>query len=202
MYSKSKSGFTIIEMLAGIFILMLIGMTVILLQKDVFSLHKLISSNLTIQYQARRAMKDITSELRSASPSNLGAYPIASAATSSIVFYSDTDDDALKEKIRYFIDEGTLKKGVIKPSGEPLFYDQNQETVTDLVFDVQNSTTSVFSYFDSNYQGSSQTLPQPIDVSLVRLVRVYLVIDEDLQKAPRPLILTTQVSLRNLKDNL
>jgi len=202
MIKKTQNGFSIMELLVSIFILLLIGLAIFLFQRDVFSLHKIISGNLTIQFEARRALKSMTSEIRSTSPSNLGAYAIDEAATSSISFYSDIDGDSLKEKIRYFLDNEVIKKGIIKPSGQPMIYDPDQEIFSEVVHNVQNATTSVFSYYDSSYQGASESLAQPIDVSLVRLIKIYLVIDENLEEAPKPLILTTQVSLRNLKDNL
>ena len=198
----SNLGLSLIEMLVGMFILLTIGLAVFLFQRDVFSLHKIISTNLTVQYEARFALKNLISEIRSASPSNSGAYPIAQAATSTMSFYVDLDEDSLKERVRYFLEGTTLKKGVIKPSGIPLVYDQNDEVISESVHNVANATTSIFSYFDNTYDGSSPSLGYPIEVSSVRLVGIYIVIDEDIEETPRPLILTTQVTMRNLKDNL
>jgi len=36
----------------------------------------------------------------------------------------------------------------------------------------------------------------------VRLVKITIVIDKDPQTPPGPMTLTTQISIRNLKDNL
>ena len=200
---KTKfSGLSLIEVLVGMSILLVIGLAIFFFQKDVFSLHRIISTNLNVQYEARFALKNIISEIRSISPSNLGAYPIANAATSTFTFYVDLDSDSLKEKVRYFLDGETLKKGVIKPSGNPLSYDPDDETITEPVHNVANATTSIFSYYGTDYDGSSPSLDYPIEVSLVRLVKVHIVIDEDPDESPKPLVLTTQVSLRNLKDNL
>jgi len=201
-HQNSKSGFTIIEVLVSIFILTLIGSAVYSFQKDVFSLNRIISDSLVAQDEARRTLKTMTAEIRTASPSSLGAYAIAQTATSSFTFYSNIDNDSFKERVRYFLDGTTLKKGIIKPSGAPLAYNPANETIIDLAHDVTNATTSIFSYYDTNYDGTTQPLAEPINVSVVRLVKITIIIDRDPTKPPAPITLTTQISTRNLKDNL
>lgn len=199
---NSKSGFSVIEVLVSISILTLIGFAVYSFQKDVFSLNRIISGSLTAQDEARRALKSMSAEIRTASPSSLGTYAITETATSSFIFYSNIDNDPLKERVRYFIDGAILKKGVIKPSGAPLTYNPANEVVSELVHDVASSATSTFGYYDASYDGATQPLAEPIDISTVRLVKITIVIDKDPQQPPGSLMLTTQISMRNLKDNL
>jgi type II secretory pathway pseudopilin PulG len=199
---NSKSGFTVIEILVSIFILTLIGLAVSSFAKDIFSLNRITSDSLTAQDEARRALKSMSAEIRVASPSSLGAYAIAQTATSSFTFYSNADDDSFKERVRYFLDGTTLKKGIIKPSGTPLTYNPTNEVVNELIHGVANATTSIFSYYDKNYDGTTQALIEPIDIATVRLVKITVVIDKDPQTPPGPMTLTTQISIRNLKDNL
>lgn len=197
-----KSGFSVIEVLVAIFILTLIGMAVWTLQKDIFSLNRIFSSSLAAQEEARKVLKLMSAEIRAASPSSTGAYAIGQAATSSFMFYSNIDAEPLKERVRYFVNGVTLKKGVIKASGAPLTYNPANEIVSDLVQDVANGTTPVFSYYNANYDGTTQPLADPIDISAVRLVKIVIVIDSDPLQPPGAITLTTQVSMRNLKDNL
>ncbi len=199
---NSKSGFTVIEILVSIFILTLIGLAVFSFAKDIFSLNRITSDSLTAQGEARRALKSMSAEIRTASPSSLGAYALAQTATSSFTFYSNVDDDSLKERIRYFLDGTTLKRGIIKPSGTPLTYNPANEVISELIHDVANATTSIFSYYDENYDGTTQALIEPINISNVRLVKITVVIDKNPQKSLGPMTLTTQISMRNLKDNL
>lgn len=199
---NSKSGFTVIEILVSIFILTLIGLAVFSFAKDIFSLNRITSDSLTAQGEARRALKSMSAEIRTASPSSLGAYALAQTATSSFTFYSNVDDDSLKERIRYFLDGTTLKRGIIKPSGTPLTYNPANEVISELIHDVANATTSIFSYYDENYDGTTQALIEPINISNVRLVKITVVIDKNPQKSLGPMTLTTQISIRNLKDNL
>jgi len=201
-HHNSKLGFAIAEVLVSIFILILIGAVVYFFQKDVFSLNKIISNSLIRQDEARHALKSMSAKIRTAAPSNLGAYPLSETATSSFIFYSNIDDDSFKERVRYFLDGTTLKRGIIKPSGVPLSYNPANEIINELVHDIANATTSIFSYYDTNYDGTTQPLPDPINISTVRLIKIVIIIDKDPQIPPGPLVLTTQVSMRNLKDNL
>lgn len=197
-----NSGFSVIEVLVGIFILTLIGIAVYSFQKDVFSLNRIISDSLTAQDEARRVLKTISADIRTASPSSLGSYAIVQTATSSFTFYSNIDNDPYKERVRYFLDGTTLKKGVIKPSGTPLTYNPANEVVSELIHDVANATISIFSYYDTNYDGTTEPLVEPIDTAAVRLVKITIVIDKDPQQPPGSTTLTTQISMRNMKDNL
>lgn len=199
---SSESGFSLIEILVEIGIFTLIGIAIYTFQRDVFSLNRVIVSNLSVQDEVRRSLKVMSAEIRTASPSSLGAYALTQTATSSFTFYSNIDSDASKERVRYFLSGTTLKKGVIKPSGSPLTYNPASEIVTELIHDLANATTSIFSYYDEDYDGTSPSLDEPIDISAVRLVKITLVIDKDPAALPAPMTLTTQVSIRNLKDNL
>ena len=202
IYQEYETGFSIIEILVGMFILVLIGAAVYTFQKDVLSLNRIFSSSLAAQEETRRALKTMSAEIRAASPSSIGAYALAETATSSFAFYGDLDGDFLKERIRYFLDGAIIKKGVIKPSGDPLTYNPADETVSDLVHDVINGAAPVFDYYDANYEGTTQPLAEPIDASSVRLIKITIMIDKDPSASPGSMTLTTQISMRNLKDNL
>ena len=195
-------GFSVIEVTVAIFILTLVGIAVYAFQKDVFSLNRILSQSIVSQEEVRRALKVMSAEIRATSPSSIGAYAIAETATSSFIFYSNIDDDSFKERVRYFLDGTVLKKGVTKPAGDPLTYNPASETISDVVRDVANGTTALFSYYDTDYDGTSQPLVQPINISIVRLVRIVIMVDRDSSVLPGPITLTTQISMRNLKDNL
>jgi len=197
-----NSGFSIIEAVVAISILTLVGIAIFAFQKDVFSLNRILSQSIIAQEEVRRALKIMSAEIRAVSPSSIGAYAIAETATSSFVFYSNIDDDSFKERVRYFLDGTVLKKGVTKPAGNPLTYNPASETISDVVRDVANGTAALFSYYDTDYDGTTQSLAEPIDVSVVRLVKIVITVDRDPSASPGPMTLTTQISMRNLKDNL
>ncbi|MEK7463788.1 MAG: type II secretion system protein [Patescibacteria group bacterium] len=201
-----KKGFTLVELIVVIGILGLIMIGVSNFQVDVLVYNKYAENSLSSAQDARNVLRVIVKELRTASPSNNGAYAIAQAATSTITFFSDTDGDGLKEQIRYFISTTTpvtLKKGSIKPIGSPSVYSPSAEVFSTLAYNIKNATsTALFEYYDNGYAGTSSPLTQPVTVTSIRLVKINLMIDADPNKSPIPRLYTSQVSLRNLKDNL
>ncbi len=202
MTVKNKQlGFTLIEVLVGLFVLGLLAVSVGAFQKNIFFLEGFSRGSLIAQQEGRNAIKEMTKEIRSISSSSTGTYPIDTASQNSFTFYSDIDDDGLKERVRYFLDGTILKKGVLKPVGDPVVYDDNNEVVTDFVRDVIN-TNPIFSYYDSNYDGLTPPMTYPIDLASIRLVKIELTIDKNGSRAPSPMTFTFQVTMRNLKDNL
>lgn len=149
-------------------------------------------------------MRSMVAELRESSSSSGGAYPLAQVSTSSITFFSNVDSDSLKEQVRYYLSNRTLYKGVIKPTGNPLAYNSGSEVITTAITSVINGTsTPIFEYYDTGYYGTgTPALAAPIDITRVRLVKVHVIIDKDSNRSPVPLTITSQVSIRNIKDNL
>lgn len=196
-------GMTLIEVLVAVAIFVMITLAVASFQSNVTIFNSYGRDSISSAQDARVILRTIVQELRPAKPGNNGAYPVAQAATSSITFFSDIDVDGLQEQVRYFISGTDLKKGVIKPTGSPLAYNSNQETFSTLAYNIKNGTsTALFEYFDSSYNGTSSPLSQPVSVNAVRLVRINLMIDADPRRSPIPRLYTSDATFRNLKDNL
>lgn len=195
-------GFTLIELLLSVALSALVGSGVWIAQRQMFGTQTLIRDALSAQTEARRTIKDMTMVIREASSASDGSYAIGQAAENSFVFYVDSDGDGVKERVRYFLDGATFKKGIIIPVGSPLFYDPARETVQEIVRDVSNGARPVFQYYDTSYNGSTPPLAFPVSVGNVRLVKVTLTIDRNAQRPPEAFTLSTQITLRNLKDNL
>lgn len=198
----TSAGAALAELLISIFVLSLIIVAVAGFQSDVFSLNRILQSGLQNQSEAKKIIRPFANEVRSAMPSNLGAYPIATANSTEFSFYTDTDGDGLRELIRYFLEDGEFKKGTISPTGNPLQYDLDDEQIIKVIRDVTNS--EIFTYYDSNYDGTDAvtSLISPVAPANVRLVKIVLTIDSDPLQPPAPITIQTQVSIRNLKDNL
>lgn len=198
-----KKGFTLVETLIALFIFSLATIVVGNFARDIFFYNSIAQSELDVEYSGRKILNPIISEIRSATLSSVGAYPVESVATSSFVFFSNIDSDNKKERVRYFLEGTNLKKGVIKPTGTvSLIYVSANEVVTTIIPDVRNGTTSLFSFYDTNYTGSSTPLTYPINIPNVRFVKISLILDKDVNRLPGPVTVTTQVAIRNLKDNL
>ena len=197
--NKRGDGFTLIEILFGIAIFVLIVGVLTLFSRNVWIYNTFVSAGLVNVDSGRQMLKTMVSEIRTASTSDTGAYAISQALSSSFVFYSDIDNDSLKEKVRYFFAGTTLQKGVIKPTGSPLTYNSANEKISTLA---PNVTNTVFNYYDKNYDGTTAQLSLPVNIPDIRLVKITITMDQNPNRSPMPKIFSTQVSIRNLKDNL
>ncbi len=202
MYTKTKykKGMTMVEMIVVVFIFGLIALATAQFQLDIFRLAGFADKSLNAVFSARQILKVMTAEIRSVIPGENGSYPLQTVATSTLIFYGDIDSDGVSEKVRYFLSGTDFRKGVIEPSGNPVVY-TGTETIQTLISGVRNGSTNIFDYYNSSYDGTTAALSNPI-TSDVKLIKITIIIDEDPNKIPAPLTSTTQVSLRNLKDNL
>ena len=193
------AGFTLIETIVGIALLVIVGGLISLFAFHLSDYQLFFTKKFEAQQEIQQTIPFIISEIRSMAQSNVGSYPIASAASSSMTFYSNEDEDDLIEQIRYFLDNDILKKGIIKPSGNPLSYSTSSETISEAIHNMLATSTPIFSYYDQNYTGSQPAMSEPIIASDVRIVETQLAVQDDSSKAP--IIIKIQAMPRNLKSN-
>jgi prepilin-type N-terminal cleavage/methylation domain-containing protein len=193
-------GFTLIEVLFSLSIVVVVSVALTLFARNMWINNSFISNGLQDIDMVRSALKIMTAEIRTAGPADTGAYVVNQVSASAFILYSDIDNDGLRERVRYFLDTGSLKKGVTKPTGSPLAYNLANEVVTTIVPYVTNA--NIFSFYDENYDGTSAALTFPVNIPAIRLVKVTITMDKDPNRPPSPITMTTQVSIRNLKDNL
>lgn len=199
---KNNKGFTLIEIIISIGVFSIIVGAISLFARNVYYFDDTFSNGLTSYDESRKVLQPIASEIRSASSSSLGSYPIEKASNTEFVFFADIDSNGSKEKIRYFLVDNILKRGVIIPTGSPFVYLSSNEVITDIIHGVNNGSAPIFSYYDSSYTGTSSPLSQPVSIVNIRLVKINLIVDANPSRPPAPVSVTTQVSIRNLKDNL
>lgn len=201
---KNKKGFTLIETLIAFSIVVLVMGAALEIFKNTLKTNDVFYSSLNSQEEIRKTFKLMSSDIRSASQSSLGAYAIDLAATSSFSYYSDIDGDNLKEKIRYFLSDKSLKEGIIKPTGNPLSYISENEKIHTLINNVKNSsTTPIFEYYDGNYSGAEEPLSHPLNITDIRLIKIFVQTNKSSNPNQDSISeFTTQVTIRNLKDNL
>lgn len=204
--NKHFSGFTLLETILSLGIITVLGFWILSFQSKIFSFSPLLQTSLDSQIDARRAFRTMNKEIRTATYSNTGAYVIATANTSTLTIYSDVDSDNVRERLRYYLENQTLKRALMEPniSSTPITYN-NPETIITLVKNVTNTSTPIFTYYPTNYDGTTSTtaLTYPINTSNIRLVKINLEIIVSDNKGNRlPTSIGTQVSIRNLKDNL
>jgi prepilin-type N-terminal cleavage/methylation domain-containing protein len=203
MKNKFNRGFTMVEMMIVLAIMAMFVFVASSFQKDVFSLNTTLQSSLNAQLDARHLVKVMVTELRKASPSSLGTYPIEAASSTAITFYSDVDNNGVVDKVRYYLTGNTIRKSVTVPTGSPLTYNPANEVLSTIINNiVSSSTLPIFQYYSSNYAGTTSPLTYPLDIQAVRLVKITVIIDNDPNRSPVPIVVTSSVSMRNLKDNL
>lgn len=140
-------GFTLIETLVVLVIIVLLGVALGNLGLDIFKQNRLIASELKAEGDAKIALTKITTELRQAQTANNGAYLLEVASSTKLVFYSDVDRDGVRERLNYFLVGTELRRGLIEPTvGEPYVYNPAQEKISVVARDLISTSTPIFSY--------------------------------------------------------
>lgn len=199
MKKIKQLGFSLVEILVALGIFSLIILALANFQVDVWSQNNLINSSLNADSEMRSALKKMVAELRGTAQSDTGTYQISTATKNTLTFFSDVDGDGRREQVRYFLTGTSLQRGLIKPTGNPLAYVAGTETLTTVVHSVANPNQELFAYHDQNYTGTETALVEPINIPLIRLIKITLTVDENPTKPPAPLTLGSQVSIRSLK---
>jgi len=202
-FNLNNKGLTLLEVVVamGIFTLIIGGIVAMFIYS--FQSNKIIWEQLSTQNEGRKVVQDFINELRSATYSSIGAYPLSSAGNQEIIFYSNIDTDTLRERVRYFLSNKTLKKGVIKPTGAPLTYNLASEVITEVAHDVANGANPLFYYYNQDYgnTATSTVLTQPVSATIVRVVGIKLSLEENPTASPEPFNVEAKVEIRNLKSN-
>ncbi|HBI34276.1 MAG TPA: hypothetical protein DEA43_02040 [Candidatus Moranbacteria bacterium] len=199
-----KSGFTLVETLIAI-ALFLLGTqaTVLVFAKTMKSKAYTLEMGRS-SFVVSRSMGDLTQYLRRARQSDAGSYPIISADDNDLVVYSDYDKDGDTERLHIYLTDNKVYMGVRNPSDSfPVTYASGDAETFQLADHIINSTDdAMFSYYDSAYTGESDDPPvdTPADVSEIRLVKIFLKINIDPNRAPDNIQQETFVELRNLND--
>ena len=200
---KTSAGFTLVEVFISLAIFVAVIVAVGTFEIDIFANQRTVSSSFEEAQNAQVILKTMLTELRQSATAANGAYPIATAGTSSITFFSNANNAAGAEEITYSMIGNTLYRAIVQPTGSPLTYNiANQATSSILVGVYNSSSTPIFQYFDQNYTGTSSPLSLPINIPTVRLMKISLTLKSMTNKTPTFRTYTTQVSLRNIKTNL
>jgi hypothetical protein len=121
-----------------------------------------------------------------------------------VTFYADSDQDGQTERIHYFRDGSTLKRGVRLPTaGTPVTYANGDATVTTVATAVVNTGSEpVFTYYNANYPGDTTNNPlaTPIAIANARLIKVHLAMNIDPNHAPDSVNFESFAELRNLNE--
>jgi len=195
----NRSGITFLEIIFALGMSVAIIFVVSQFAGTISGLENLINQQLTAQQDLAQVLQVMTTEVRSAAPSEIGAYPIAAASSSSFIFYSDIDRDGLNDRVRYFFGTSTLERGIVKPTGTPVVYTTSTEVVVPLVMAVDIASSS-FYYFGESATSTDAPLADPITLSDIRFIKVLVTASVDASSTQTASYSQT-ITLRNLRGN-
>ena len=177
----------------GIFSLMLVGINELFVKS--WQNYKLVVNTNEASVIANRGASEIVNVLRRMSDGDDGSYPILSANSFDLKFFSDIDKDGVVEKVHYYLSGADLMVGVSNPSGFPLSYPSGDSSSSVLVHNIVNGGTQpIFYYFNGQNNSVSAPVGNLIDV---KMIKVSLFVD----RREGDLNIESYASLRNLSDN-
>ncbi|MDD5396975.1 MAG: prepilin-type N-terminal cleavage/methylation domain-containing protein [Candidatus Moranbacteria bacterium] len=199
----NKQGFTLVETLVAIAIFVIgIQATVMLASKTIQNKSYAMEMGKS-SFVVSRSIGDLTQYIRRARQSDAGSYPIVSADKNDFVFYSDYNKDDKTERLHVYLTGGKVYMKVCVPSETfPKTYTTCAETTRLLADHIVNTTSDpLFSYYNKDYPGGANNpVATPADVSEIRLVKIFLKININPNRAPDNIQQETFVELRNLND--
>jgi type II secretory pathway pseudopilin PulG len=189
--------FTLVEVLVLIGITGVLGITINSLVTNFYRSNAYLLQETSAIDSAHRGLRTSFENLREASYGDDGSYPIKTAATSTLTFFSDIDGDGSVERIHLYLQNGSFYRGVTDSTSTPPTYAGQKEATTTIATFVRNSTsTPLFRYYDSDGIELASTT---IDVSQIAAISTSVLVDLNPARAPDILTLTETATLRNLR---
>jgi len=204
MENQYNMGFTIIEVSITGVLLVVLGASILGLQKIITDAQLFGFRNAESVDDATFAINQISKELRTLRNADNGSYPFVYGDDNQITFYVDYDSDTRSERIRYFLSGTTLYKGITEPTGFPVLYLSENENVRIITENVVNGSDPIFLYFNGDWpeDTTNNPLSTPASLSDVKLIKISLTINTDPDYERENYELSTSVQLRTLKNNL
>ena len=204
MHTQKHKGFSTIEtiVVVGISTLavgVLFGSVIFFYRSNAYSVEQAFAVE-----SARRGVEVMVRDIREASFSDAGRYPIISIADNELWIYSDTDRDDDIEQIRFFLDTSTESfiKVTTNSTGTPQTYTGGTSATSIVAYDVRNDIQDmpIFEYFDE--LGTQITPSTTANVTDVAFVVVSMVVNINPLRLPNEFVLRSSATMRNLKTNL
>jgi type II secretory pathway pseudopilin PulG len=199
---KNK-GMTLTELLVVIAITMvLMTMLAVLLAKTFFINRYTLEQGLN-NTQLQNAIRNMSESIREARQSDAGEYLLYKADKSELIFFANIDNDSATERVRYFLENGQLKRGVAEAAGAPPQYPTNDTSVSVVGSGIINTPSQpMFTYYNEDYPEdmTDNPLPTPVVPPLdVSLIRMHLYANVDPNHVPDTMEIETFIKPRNIK---
>lgn len=197
IHTQKIYGYTLIEMLVVVAIILIVVPTLFASIQSLYNSHASTLSESLALIETTNAVGAIVRDVRSAVYSEDGALPVAEISTSTLTLYTDTDFDGRVERVRYFLNNKTIFKGIIEPtlaSDYPLA----SETISTLITNVvnENTNTPLFRYYTS----TSSEITTLTNTLGVRRVEVTVTGSSYFRSKTSEISLRSSASIRNLKE--
>jgi prepilin-type N-terminal cleavage/methylation domain-containing protein len=190
-------GMTFIEMLVAMamatFALVAVGsFTVTFYRTHAYEIEQSLAIN-----SARKGVERMVRDVREATFSDEGGFPISSIDAYEIVFFSDIDRDEKIERVHFFLSDGALLRGQTESTGNPPTYPVSDDTENIVSDHVRNEThgTPIFRYYDTH----GDEITDYALVTDVAFITVNVIVNINPDRLPYDFNLQSSASLRNLR---
>ena len=201
---KFNLGFTLMETIVTTFIfgVLMIGTTTLL--RDIFVSNSGETLSMNNVARVRQVANVFVKEIRNSTYGVDGAYPINQADDTQTVFFSTApQNNGTVSRIRYYVSNGKLYKGITDPSGSPLKYNLVDEKITTLLTNLSLGSDPLFYYYDGNYDGTTSPLTGPVNLTQIKFIKIDITVLKQLvQGSTNTFNITAGAVFRNLKNNL
>jgi len=201
---KFNLGFTLVETLVTTFIfgILMVGTTTLL--RDILVNSRGETSSMDSMFRVRQVVNAFVREIRNSTYGVDGAYPINQANNTQVVFFSTAPkNNGTVSRIRYFVLNGILYKGITDPSGSPLKYNLATEKIATLLTNLSLGANPLFYYYDGNYDGTTPPLAGPVNLTKIKFIEINItVLKQLIQNSTDTFNITAGAVFRNLKNNL
>ncbi len=199
--TNHERGLTLIEVLVAMAIATATLTVVTYFTLDISNFGIDLGNRLESQREAEIFLRTILPEIRSMGPAANGAYTIAAATATSLTFYTNIDDDAVAEQVRYFLDGTTLKRGITEPTGSPAQYPPASEVVREVVHYIVPGTT-IFTYYPEGNPSATGPLASSPPIVQIRMIEAHCTTDKDTSRPPLASTVSINVMIRNLRGEI
>lgn len=196
---QDKRGLTIIEMIVAISIMVILsGAISIFVIRSFYVNRHVIEQGLNLS-TLHSSLRNFSADLREARQAEDGNYLFDNCEEYSISFYADHDNDSVVEKLTYSLISNQLQLEIVEPdlTQNPPSYADGTSLVRIIGIGVVNETltTPLFYYYKEDEE---VPLEGEFDSNDVKLVRIRVYANVDIDKAPDAMMLETMVRPRNI----
>ena len=186
-----SSGFTLIEVVVALSIGTILTLTMGELIVQGYRTFDRTTHHIIDVATARALQSIMVKEIREATMSDDGDFPIARAEDNELIFFSDIDRDAARERVHYWRDNGDVYKGTTEPQVTSPRYQENDGTVRRIGRGLIGDAP-LFTYLDA--EGVS--LSHPVDRTRIARISIAMMIDDTPSLPPPATTVTATVTLR------